>query len=150
VPANKLINEVQQSCELLHRLTGIRSNLFRPPYGQLTLAKAGKLWADEQSIVLWNVDSRDYQMTDPAQLVQWAEMYQPKSGDIVLLHDSYPYATSSLASLARRVFERGLKFEPIRIHSSLLNFGRKLNNLGCLGIRVSAPYILWSFSVVEL
>jgi peptidoglycan/xylan/chitin deacetylase (PgdA/CDA1 family) len=104
--------------------------LFRPPFGQLTLAKTGKLWADQQSIVLWNVDSRDYQMADSAQLVRWAEMYQPKSGDIVLLHDSYPFASSSLAILARRVRERGLEFKPIQLHSSVPAFSRKPNNPG--------------------
>jgi len=103
----KLLDEVRRSLELCGELIGTTPTLFRPPKGQLSFAKTWKLWKLGQTIVLWDQDPRDYQ-SDQSQLLKWCEQYQPRSGDIVLLHDTHPHCISAIEPLVRAANSRKL------------------------------------------
>src|SRR5437016_5141960 len=66
--ASQLLKEVRQTRDILTRLLGRTSDFFRPPQGKLTLAKLWKLWRAAQTLVLWNVDPRDYARNSPGEL----------------------------------------------------------------------------------
>lgn len=105
--ASQLRTELLQTVECLDQLVGRRSALFRPPKGELTFSKLQMLWRLRQTIVLWNVDPRDFRMQNDTDVTAWAEGYSPRSGDIVLLHDNHPWAGRIVAALADRgVFEQ--------------------------------------------
>jgi peptidoglycan/xylan/chitin deacetylase (PgdA/CDA1 family) len=61
--------------------------LVRPPQGKLTLRKLLAAWKLGQTVVLWNVDPRDYRAS-PEERAEWAARYRPSAGDVVLLHDN--------------------------------------------------------------
>lgn len=105
--------EVQQCRKLIHELTGIQSNLFRPPRGNLSVAKILNLWRLRQHVVMWNVDPRDYLMRSSAEARGWAEKYKPAAGDVVLLHDDHPFVLDFIPQLANSARERNLTFETI-------------------------------------
>jgi peptidoglycan/xylan/chitin deacetylase (PgdA/CDA1 family) len=99
------LDEIRQSRALLQQITGQPSNLFRPPKGKLTCAKMLGAWGLGQTIALWNVDPRDYQVRDAALLAEWSRQYRPQAGDIVLLHDNHPHCVAVIRELAGRRFE---------------------------------------------
>jgi peptidoglycan/xylan/chitin deacetylase (PgdA/CDA1 family) len=97
-----LINEVQQTRELIEDVTSRECRLFRPPKGELTLRKLLALQRERQTIVLWNQDTKDYQMSDGShEIVDWFHRYQPGAGDIVLMHDNHPHAMAAVEFLNR-------------------------------------------------
>ena len=100
------LKETSQTRQLLQDLTGRDCRLTRPPKGQLTIGKAIGLWRQQQTIVLWNVDPKDYAMQDRQEMRHWCEHYRPRAGHIVLLHDDQPYAAICLEQLSATADER--------------------------------------------
>ena len=98
---------------VLEEITGQQINLFRPPKGQLTFAKILGLWWAKQTVVLWNVDPRDFRMQDVRQMVSWCDTYAPQAGDIILLHDRFAFAAPAVPLIAERVRANGLSFTRI-------------------------------------
>lgn len=95
------LDEIRRTRLLLQDLTGRDCRLVRPPKGQLTAGKLCGLLREQFTVVLWNVDPRDFAMTSPQSMRTWVEGYRPRSGDIVLLHDDRPYAAVAVEEFLR-------------------------------------------------
>ena len=101
------LDEVRRNDELLAELTGTASRTMRPPKGELSWSKLNGVWQRGQCVALWNVDPRDYRMTSADDMAAWCASYEPRDGDIVLMHDNHPWAITAIGALASRgVFER--------------------------------------------
>ena len=101
------LDEVRRTDELLADLTGTAPRTMRPPKGELNWSKLSGLWRRGQSVVLWNVDPRDYRMTTTDDMAAWCSGYEPQDGDILLMHDNHPWAITAVGTLASRgVFDR--------------------------------------------
>lgn len=112
--ARQLADEVEQTRRLLEKIVGVRSNLFRPPKGKLSISKFRELWRLNQTIVLWNIDPRDYSVAPGESLDAWVQSYQPTAGDILLFHDIHPHCRRAIARLAEKdEFRRDWKFTTI-------------------------------------
>ncbi|QDT27922.1 Peptidoglycan-N-acetylmuramic acid deacetylase PdaC [Gimesia panareensis] len=98
--AKQFLEEISQTDQILHEITGCIPRLVRPPKGKLSLGKMLGLWRRRKTIVLWDTDPRDYQMTDTAQINQWCEGYQPAAGNFCLMHDNHPYAIEAVRQLS--------------------------------------------------
>jgi peptidoglycan/xylan/chitin deacetylase (PgdA/CDA1 family) len=108
--ARQLLDEVNRTQELLTTLVGGPSPWFRPPKGKLTAAKLLRLWRAGQTVVLWNVDPKDYSCRSPLEVRAWFNRRPLGGGDVVLLHDSLPYAAEMLTDLIHSTRHRGLSF----------------------------------------
>src|SRR5690625_2959166 len=53
--------EVSQTADRIHNATGVRPYLFRPPYGAYNELVINDATQSENSIILWSVDSLDWQ-----------------------------------------------------------------------------------------
>lgn len=109
----RFLNEVRQTDDFMKGLVGHASQVMRPPKGELNWRKLTGLWHQRKTVALWNIDPRDFRMSDQAEAIDWARHYQPQDGDIVLMHDNHPWATEIVESLC----ERGLfdRFETVTI-----------------------------------
>ena len=107
------LREVRRTRRLLQDLVGCDTRLVRPPKGELTPAKCLGLWRIGQTIVLWNVDPRDYAMRLRLEMDRWTDRYRPEAGDIVLLHDMYPFAEFAVRELARAEPFRAVRWVPV-------------------------------------
>ncbi len=65
----------------------IKSNLFRPPYGQLSPNQFLKI-KDEYKVIMWDVLSKDYDGTVDENTCLHNVIDNVKSGSIVVMHDS--------------------------------------------------------------
>jgi peptidoglycan/xylan/chitin deacetylase (PgdA/CDA1 family) len=108
--ASQLLEEIRQTSDLLSELLDEVPELFRPPHGKLTGAKLWRLWRAGQTVVLWNVDPKDYALHSVAQGLSWFQTRPLRGGDIVLFHDTHPFAAEILPELIRAARQRGLSF----------------------------------------
>ncbi len=103
----EFLDEVVVTGDWLSQHVGPASRWVRPPKGELTWGKFRALWKTGHSIALWNIDPRDYRMTSPDDVTHWCDSYQPRAGDIILLHDRFPWAAEIVDALGHRgLFEQ--------------------------------------------
>jgi peptidoglycan/xylan/chitin deacetylase (PgdA/CDA1 family) len=108
--ARRLMAEIAQTSEVLIRSVGFSPNLFRPPHGKLTPSKLWHLWRTAMTVVLWNVDPRDFACQSGDELRGRLSGYAPQAGDVLLFHDDRPHALAALPELIARVRTTGLEF----------------------------------------
>jgi peptidoglycan/xylan/chitin deacetylase (PgdA/CDA1 family) len=108
--AGQLLNELYRTQTVLTAAVAQRPKLFRPPHGKLTARKALGLWRQGQTVVLWNVDPKDFARGSADELRAWFRDHPLDGGDIVLLHDNQPHAAGALVELVTATRARGLTF----------------------------------------
>jgi peptidoglycan/xylan/chitin deacetylase (PgdA/CDA1 family) len=106
----EFVAEVRRTDLLLAELAGRPSALFRPPHGKLTAWQMCQAWRLRQTIVLWNLDPKDYARASADDLASYFQKQPPQGGDIVLMHDNHPYAALVLPHLVAEVKRRNLSF----------------------------------------
>jgi peptidoglycan/xylan/chitin deacetylase (PgdA/CDA1 family) len=113
IAAGALMDEVEQTTEVLAELAGENTRLFRPPFGKLTAWKLARLWGMGQTVVLWNRDPKDFACRSASVLSEWFGRHPLQAGDLVLFHDNYPHAVAVLPELIDDVRRRGLEFATV-------------------------------------
>ncbi|MEH1829194.1 MAG: polysaccharide deacetylase family protein [Nostoc sp.] len=78
--------EIDHTADLIYQLTGIKTNLFRPPGGIMHNGVAAYARNSKYAIVLWSSDSVDYSRPAVPKLINNV-FRQAKPGGIVLMHD---------------------------------------------------------------
>jgi peptidoglycan/xylan/chitin deacetylase (PgdA/CDA1 family) len=106
----QLVDETRRTRDVLAGLLGKVPTLFRPPHGKVTAAKLWGLWRAGQTVVLWNVDPKDYARQFPDEILTWFRKRPLRGGDLVLMHDRLPHAVAVLPSLIANAREQGLTF----------------------------------------
>ena len=84
---NEQTAEVARSVEILEKAGGAPVDYFRPPYGSYsvdTLEMAKQL---NLGMILWSVDSRDWDLADNPRQIIVNVLNQVKPGSIILLHE---------------------------------------------------------------
>jgi chitin deacetylase len=81
-------HELDKTAALVHKLTGVKTSLFRPPAGILNNGLVASAHQKQYAVVMWSVDSKDWRSgrTTKQALVDNL-LKEAKSGGIVLLHD---------------------------------------------------------------
>lgn len=96
----KAIEQVDLSERVIHAVTGVDTELFRPPYGKLDPGAQGWLASKGKELVLWNVEVRDWERDDVDLMFAEAQRRLSTSkGGVVLLHDWRPSTITLLARL---------------------------------------------------
>ena len=108
--ALELASEVQRTRALLSELVGRAPNHFRPPQGKLTAAKLIALWSLRQSIVLWNVDPKDFACRGAYGVSRFFDARPLRGGDLVLLHDTCSGTLAALPEVVGVARSQGLAF----------------------------------------
>lgn len=113
--AEQLEKEIIKCEEVLEKVIGKKTNLFRPPYGSYNKEVLESIARKHNyKIVLWTtVDAKDWQ-NPKAHEISDTIINNAKNGDIILLHD---YATENtveaLDVLIPKMIEKGYKFVTI-------------------------------------
>ncbi|MFI5618061.1 polysaccharide deacetylase family protein [Streptomyces sp. NPDC051567] len=96
--ADQIRQEITAGAEAVHRATGVRPTLLRPPFGAFsaTVRQAG------HPLVLWDTDTLDWQSKDAAETVRRA-LDRVGPGSVVLMHDTEPSTADALPELIGRL-----------------------------------------------
>jgi len=105
-------DEISYTEEIIYEIYDYRPSIFRPPEGQITdrvVCAAKKL---DYSIIMWNIDTRDWAHTPVNDIVNNV-LVNIKSGDIILFHDFVSKMSPTPEALEKIIpvlIERGYNF----------------------------------------
>ncbi len=90
--------EIDKTTELIYKVTGVKTNLFRPPGGHLSNGLVAHAKNKKYATLMWSADSRDFQRPAPATMVNTV-LKNARPGGIVLLHDGGGDRTRTIQAL---------------------------------------------------
>ena len=109
LPAHAQLADIAEADAVLRPFNGRERQLFRPPNGRATAPMILSSLRWKRSLVLWNVDSRDFELSGP-QVVERLQGVPLQGGDILLFHDDTGTSTLALAELLPRWRSAGYSF----------------------------------------
>ncbi len=101
--------EVVASQTTIRDITGVEPKTFRPPYGNYNSNTVELVEQSNQSIVLWSVDTLDWQSLN-ADAVYQQVVNHTVSGSIVLMHDIHATTADALPSVMEYLKTQGFEF----------------------------------------
>ena len=105
-------SEIDKTTELVYKLTGVKTTLFRPPGGILNNGLAAYAQQKKYAVVMWSADSLDWRYNS-AQVLRDRILREASAGGIVLMHDGGGNRAKTVQALPLMVAElkkRGYKF----------------------------------------
>jgi peptidoglycan/xylan/chitin deacetylase (PgdA/CDA1 family) len=104
--AKKMKRELKQSEDLIHEILGKKPILFRPPYGVINPMLKKALGSFSYHIIGYSNRSLDTVTKDENKAIERL-IHNLQPGDIVLLHDTVPYAAALLKKFLDKVSDKG-------------------------------------------
>ncbi|MBQ9805415.1 MAG: polysaccharide deacetylase family protein [Clostridia bacterium] len=111
--------ELERCEEILDELCDYEPHLFRPPQGALSDAVEGCSFEHDYRLVLWSLDTRDWEVKNTDQIVKKV-LSSIQGGDIVLMHDyigTHSRTAEALEILLPELIARG--YEPVTVSELL-------------------------------
>jgi peptidoglycan/xylan/chitin deacetylase (PgdA/CDA1 family) len=102
------VREIRMTRWVLDRILGEECTLFRPPHGKLSLRSLIPAWAAGQSVVMWNVDLKDYRAST-GEVEAQLDRTTLSSGDIILYHGINEAALTALPRVIKAALDKGRK-----------------------------------------
>jgi len=102
---SKIQNEIRSTVSAVQNATGSAPTLFRPPYGNHTATVRSQAGVP---LILWNVDTRDWESRNAQAVVQHVLSYA-SDGDIILMHDIYASTAEAVKILVPALIKRGFR-----------------------------------------
>lgn len=97
--------------ELLYKISGIKTALFSPPYGEIDDRICRVAAGIGYRTIMWSVDTIDWQRPEPAVIIKRVEA-QIDDGGIILMHPTRP-TVQALPAIIDKLRARGYNFVTI-------------------------------------
>jgi peptidoglycan/xylan/chitin deacetylase (PgdA/CDA1 family) len=94
--------EILTAADRITRITGHSVKLFRPPYGSFDANTLSVLRDERILMVLWSIDTKDYEARSPAPVVYTA-LSGARAGSVILFHDGPGPRPNTLAAIRKIV-----------------------------------------------
>jgi peptidoglycan-N-acetylglucosamine deacetylase len=108
-------NEIDRTSDLIYKVTGVKTTMFRPPGGIMHNGVADYARNRKYGVIMWSSDSNDYSRPPVPKLVSNV-MREAKPGGIVLMHDGGGNRSNTVAALPQIISnfrKQGYKFVTI-------------------------------------
>ncbi len=108
----QIVSNINNSCDKIEKVTGVRPTLFRCPYGEYNDNVISTLDSMGIHTIQWDVDSLDWKdlsATDINERVCKAV----QSGSIVLFHNAAKHTPEALPSIIEYLLAQGYKIVPV-------------------------------------
>lgn len=102
-------NEMQDSQEQIEEATGVRPDLFRPPYGSRTDIVDSVANETEQQLVFWDIDTMDWENQNSQEMEQIVEE-QIHPGSVILMHDIHETSADAVPAILATLQSQGYEF----------------------------------------
>lgn len=107
-----LEKELQDNEAMIQKLTGVRTRLFRPPFGEYSNQVLQTARGLGYEVIQWSVDSLDWQEVGTEAVVDRV-LKNAQPGAIVLFHNNAKYTPEALPVILKNLQEQGYKIVPI-------------------------------------
>jgi peptidoglycan-N-acetylglucosamine deacetylase len=104
--------EINKTNDILFKITGNNTNLFRPPFGITNPSIAQALKITGMHSVGWDIRSFDTMSKDPQKLIHRVSK-RLRPGSIILLHDNREITSRNLNELIETIQKKGYKILPL-------------------------------------
>ena len=104
--------EVKACADKIESVTGVRPNLFRPPFGDYNDAVVSTMRKEGFYTIQWDVDSLDWKKPGVDAIVKRV-LDKTKSGSIILFHNAAEETPAALPTIIDGLIERGFTFAPV-------------------------------------
>ncbi len=105
---DQLIDLIKKNEELIYEITGEKTDLFAPPYGEVDKRIVSIVEEINYKTILWSADTIDWQRPSPEIIVQRA-VNKIEDGGIILMHPTEP-SLQALDDIINRIERRGFNF----------------------------------------
>jgi len=110
--ADQITQELKKTEEDIQKITGKRTILFRPPYGDYNDTLISTCRDNGYYVIQWDVDSLDWKELGVQQVVDRVTR-NVKNGSIVLFHNNAKYVTQYLPIVLQKLKAQGYEIVPI-------------------------------------
>jgi peptidoglycan-N-acetylglucosamine deacetylase len=124
-PRSEMHGELIRSSQVLKAILGHPVRLYRPPRGKLRVADFPDIWALQQTIVLWNVDPKDFTQPSAGHIIDWFATRSLRGGDLILLHDQMAHTVAAIPAIAAEARRLGLRFGNLEQWTRWLSLGQR-------------------------
>ena len=102
----KNVEEITKCSEIINKITGKETNLYRGPYGEYNDTVIKSAMDNNHIMIQWSIDSLDYKGLTGEQMI---ERIVPnlKNGSIILMHNGTESTALSLDAIIKSIKEKG-------------------------------------------
>ncbi|MEU8248017.1 polysaccharide deacetylase family protein [Nonomuraea sp. NPDC048916] len=100
--------ELTQTGDLIRRLTGVRMQMMRPPYGATDDRVAAETRREGLAQILWSLDTLDWRDRASSVVARRAGLAKP--GEIVLMHDIHRTTVEAVPEVLDTLAKKGYRF----------------------------------------
>lgn len=111
-PTQKMIADLQKTEDIVHKITGLRMKLFRPPFGVTNPFVMQAVQRLRYTPVGWSIRSLDTQ-NRPVEKIMQRIMRKTHPGGVILLHDDRPGSDQLTENLVRDLLQQGFSIRRI-------------------------------------
>lgn len=101
------VKEIKESVEKIEKITGQKTTLYRPPYGEYNNTVISAAQDNGYKVIQWNLDTLDY--TGLTGDKMWKRIEKAKAGDIILSHNGTEHTADSLDMIIKNIKQKGLE-----------------------------------------
>lgn len=109
---SKIIDELKKTENVIKEITGERTILFRPPFGDYNNRLIRTCKENNYYVIQWDVDSLDWKEFSVDSVVNRVTK-NVKNGSIVLFHNNAKYISEFLPIVLQKLTEEGYKIVPV-------------------------------------
>ncbi len=113
ISKEKCKSEIELCNKKLEEISGIKINLFRPPYGDYNNTVVDTCNEMGCYPIQWNVDSLDWRKEMSRQAILDRILKRTKPGAILLFHNDTQYTAQLLPEIIKGLKSQGLEFLPV-------------------------------------
>lgn len=111
-PTQKMVLDLQKTDDIIHKITGLRMKLFRPPFGITNPYVMQAVLRLRYTSVGWSIRSLDTKNRPIEKTLQHV-MQKIHPGGIILLHDDRPYSDELTENLVKNLLHQGFSIRRI-------------------------------------
>ena len=104
-----ILKEANLACDKIERITGIRTDLLRVPYGDYNDTVVKTLREGGYQVIQWDVDSLDWKDLSANEIYDRVTE-KVKSGSIVLFHNAAKHTPEALPMILEDLSQKGYEF----------------------------------------
>ena len=103
IPLDEAKHEIMDTKDIIQKVTGIQTNITRPPYGSINKAVQ---YAVDQVFIMWDVDTLDWKSHNTDAILQEVKK-EVRPGSIILMHDIHQTSIDPLPTVIEYLQSQG-------------------------------------------